>query len=75
MIAPPTTRPPVRYEAFQYPVLIAAMGAHYFIRDNEIHYEVAASKDKDFVVIEGSHPRHQPLASPASRLPASIRTA
>jgi len=28
--------------------------AHYFIRDNEIHYEVAGSKDKDFVVIEGA---------------------
>ena len=36
------------------PVLIAAMGAHYFIRDNEIHYEVAASSDKDFIVIEGA---------------------
>jgi hypothetical protein len=30
------------------------MGAHYFVRDNEIHYEVAASQDKDFVVIEGA---------------------
>ena len=28
--------------------------AHYFIRDNEIHYEVAASADKDFIVIEGA---------------------
>jgi hypothetical protein len=37
------------------PVLIAAMGAHYFIRDNEIHYEVAASSDKDFIVIEGAN--------------------
>ena len=36
------------------PILITAMGAHYFIRDNEIHYEVAASTDKDFVVIEGA---------------------
>lgn len=36
------------------PVLISAMGAHYFIRDNEIHYEVAASADKDFVVVEGA---------------------
>ena len=30
------------------------MGGHYFIRDNEIHYEMAASKDKDFIVIEGA---------------------
>ncbi|OFW35547.1 MAG: hypothetical protein A3J28_06410 [Acidobacteria bacterium RIFCSPLOWO2_12_FULL_60_22] len=36
------------------PILITAMGGHYFIRDNEIHHEVAASKDKDFIVIEGA---------------------
>ena len=36
------------------PILIMAMGGHYFIRDNEVHYEVAASKDKDFIVVEGS---------------------
>jgi pimeloyl-ACP methyl ester carboxylesterase len=36
------------------PILITAMGGHYFIRDNEIHYEMAASHDKDFVVIEGA---------------------
>ena len=30
------------------------MGGHYFIRDNEIHYELAASDDKDFIVIEGA---------------------
>ena len=36
------------------PILVTAMGAHYFIRDSEIHYEVAASKDKEFIVIEGA---------------------
>ena len=36
------------------PILITAMGGHYFIRDNEIHYDVAASMDKDFVIIEGA---------------------
>ena len=35
------------------PLLIFTSGAHYFIRDNEIHYENAASADKDFVVTEG----------------------
>jgi BD-FAE protein len=35
------------------PVLFNAMGAYYFIRDNEIHYEEAKSVDKDFVVIAG----------------------
>jgi pimeloyl-ACP methyl ester carboxylesterase len=36
------------------PTLITAMGAHYFIRDSEIHYERSASRDKDFLVIEGA---------------------
>jgi hypothetical protein len=36
------------------PILITAMGGHYFIADNEIHYNVAASRDKDFIVIEGA---------------------
>jgi pimeloyl-ACP methyl ester carboxylesterase len=36
------------------PTLITAMGAHYFIRDSEIHYERSASRDKDFIVIEGA---------------------
>jgi hypothetical protein len=36
------------------PILITGMGGHYFIRDNEIHYEVAASKDKEYVIIEGA---------------------
>ena len=41
-------------KSISVPLLITAMGAHYFVRDNEIHYEVAASRDKDFVVIEGA---------------------
>jgi hypothetical protein len=36
------------------PIMIAAMGAYHFIRDDEIIYERSASKDKDFVVIEGA---------------------
>jgi len=36
------------------PVLFAAMGGYTFIRDNEIHFERAASKDKDFIVVEGA---------------------
>jgi hypothetical protein len=37
------------------PVMFAAMGAHYFIRDNELQFDMARSKDKDFVVIEGAN--------------------
>lgn len=45
---------PCAVQSISVPILITAMGGHYFIRDNEIHYEMAASKDKDFVVIEGA---------------------
>jgi hypothetical protein len=41
-------------QSISVPVLFAAMGAHYFIRDNERHFELARSSDKDFVVIEGA---------------------
>jgi len=34
--------------------LITAMGAHYFIRGSEIHFDAAASADKNFIVIEGA---------------------
>ena len=36
------------------PTLVTAMGAHYFIRDSEIHYEVSGSRDKELIVIEGA---------------------
>ena len=45
---------PCALENVSVPLLVTAMGGHYFVRDNEIHYDVAASKDKDFVVIEGA---------------------
>jgi pimeloyl-ACP methyl ester carboxylesterase len=41
-------------QAITVPVVFAAMGAHYFIRDNERMYDMAKSRDKDFVVIEGA---------------------
>ncbi len=45
---------PCALKQISVPILVTAMGGHYFIRDNEIHYEIAASKDKDYVVIEGA---------------------
>ena len=45
---------PCALRSITIPVLVTAMGAHYFIRDNEIHYEAAASADKDFIVVEGA---------------------
>lgn len=45
---------PCAVREISVPLLIAAMGAHYFIADNEIHFDMASSKDKDYVVIEGA---------------------
>jgi hypothetical protein len=45
---------PCALQSISVPLLITAMGGHYFIRDNEIHFDLARSKDKDFVVIEGA---------------------
>jgi hypothetical protein len=42
------------------PLLIAAMGGNTALRDNEMLYEVAASRDKDFVVVEGANHNIQP---------------
>jgi len=51
---------PCALQHVSVPLLITAMAGHYFVRDNEIHYEVAASKDKDFVVIDGATHGIQP---------------
>jgi pimeloyl-ACP methyl ester carboxylesterase len=42
-------------QSISVPVLFVAMGAHYFIRDNERQFDMARSKDKDFIVIEGAN--------------------
>jgi hypothetical protein len=36
------------------PLLVTTMGAHYFIRDGEVFFDMAASPDKDYYVIEGA---------------------
>jgi hypothetical protein len=41
-------------QAISVPVLFMAMGGHYYVGDGERYQEVARSKDKDFVVIEGA---------------------
>ncbi|MBC8166009.1 MAG: hypothetical protein H7Y20_09065 [Bryobacteraceae bacterium] len=45
---------PCAVKSITVPVLFAAMGGYSFIRDNELHYTMAASKDKDFIVVEGA---------------------
>lgn len=41
-------------QSISVPMMIAAMGGYEFIRDDEIIAEKSASKDKDYVVIEGA---------------------
>jgi pimeloyl-ACP methyl ester carboxylesterase len=41
-------------KSISVPVLVTSMSAHYFLRKTDLHYEVAASKDKEFIVIEGA---------------------
>lgn len=45
---------PCSLRSVSVPLLVVAMGGHYFIRDSEIIYENAASKDKELVVLEGA---------------------
>lgn len=45
---------PCAVQQISAPLLVTAMGGHYFIRDNEIVYEMAKSADKDFIVLEGA---------------------
>lgn len=45
---------PCNVQQISVPLLVTAMGGHYFIRDNEQIFEMAASEDKEFYVIEGA---------------------
>jgi pimeloyl-ACP methyl ester carboxylesterase len=45
---------PCAVQSISVPILVAAAGGFYLMRDNEIHYELAASRDKDFIVVEGA---------------------
>ena len=55
--------PPCHLPRIRVPLLVAAMGGHYFVRDNEIHYEVSASPDKDYIVVEGAEHGQTPCRS------------
>jgi hypothetical protein len=45
---------PCHLQKITVPILMLGMGGHYFLRDNEIHYEVSASADKEYIIIEGA---------------------
>ena len=55
---------PNNVQNISVPLLVTAMGAYSFIRDNEIHYEMAASADKEFIVIEGATHNIEPYSPP-----------
>ena len=45
---------PCNLQNVTVPLLVTAMGGHYFIRDSEEFFDKAISPDKDFMVIEGA---------------------
>jgi hypothetical protein len=55
-------------QRIRVPILIVASGGHYFIRDGEIHYELSASADKDFIVTEGAA-HTGPPCTPCEKFP------
>ena len=54
---------PCAVQSISVPLLITAMGANRYLRFNEIHFELAKSEDKDFVVIEGATHGHRPCVA------------
>jgi pimeloyl-ACP methyl ester carboxylesterase len=55
-------------QSISVPVLFLAMGAHYFIRDNERQYDMSSSKDKELIVIEGANHGFTPC-KPCEKIP------
>jgi len=45
---------PCNLQQMRAPLLVTTMGGHYFIRDAEQYFDMAASVDKDYYVIEGA---------------------
>lgn len=54
---------PCAVQQISAPILIAPMGGYYFVRDNEIHFELAKSEDKEFIVIEGAVHSQRPCTA------------
>ena len=45
---------PCNLQQMTVPLLVTAMGGHYFIRDAEQYFDMTVSPDKDYYVIEGA---------------------
>lgn len=54
---------PCAVQQISIPILITPMGGYYFVRDNEIHYELAKSEDKEFTVVEGAVHSQRPCTA------------
>lgn len=54
---------PCAVQQISIPILIAPMGGYYFVRDNELHYELTKSEDKEFIVIEGAVHSQRPCTA------------
>ena len=59
----PNNSVPCAVQSISVPILIAPVGGYMFVRDNEIHYELAKSKDKEFIVIEGAVHSQRPCTA------------
>jgi hypothetical protein len=45
---------PCNLQQVSVPLMVVAMSGHYFIRDGEIIFDMASSKDKEYIIIEGA---------------------
>ena len=45
---------PCNVDVISVPLLVMAMGGHYFLRDGEIIFDAARSKDKEYLIVEGA---------------------
>jgi hypothetical protein len=46
---------PCAVQAISVPILIAAMSGNNYLQFNERHFDMAGSKDKDYVIVEGAN--------------------
>lgn len=45
---------PCNVDVISVPLLVVAMGGHYFLRDGEIIFDAASSRDKEYIIVEGA---------------------
>lgn len=45
---------PCNVDVVSVPLLVIAMGGHYFLRDGEIIFDAANSQDKEYLIVEGA---------------------